>query len=143
MLRCEIFFFKADPVLSSVVVEITTVLSSTVTEIVTVAADGKAFFSPRHLCDALGIAWQGQHEKIKNDEVLSSVVKLIVTTAADGKNYKTTMLPIEFLSGWLFTIKKVRPEVQQKLNMFRAEAFHVLDLWFRQTNPDSRTKCYT
>jgi hypothetical protein len=97
-----------------------------------VTEDGKAYFSPRHVCDALGIAWQGQHVKIKDDEVLSSVVKIIVTTARDGKNYKTFMLPIEFANGWLFTIKKVRPELQAKLNLFRAEAYHVLDLWFRK-----------
>lgn len=42
------------------------------------------------------------------------------------------MLPIEFANGWLFTIKKVRPELQAKLNLFRAEAFLALDAWFRQ-----------
>ncbi|GEM_PF-3100191 len=97
-----------------------------------IAEDGKAYFSPRHVCGALGITWQGQLTKIKADEVLSSVVTEIVTTAADGKNYKTTMLPIELLPGWLFTIKKVRPEVQAKLNQFRAEAFLALDAWFRK-----------
>ncbi|KAF5053510.1 Phage antirepressor protein KilAC domain protein [anaerobic digester metagenome] len=45
---------------------------------------------------------------------------------------KYLMLPIEFLSGWLFTIKKVRPELQAKLNLFRAEGFLALDAWFRQ-----------
>jgi hypothetical protein len=52
--------------------------------------------------------------------VLSSSVAEMATTARDGKNYTTTMLPIEFLSGWLFTIKKVRPELQAKLNLYRA-----------------------
>jgi hypothetical protein len=42
------------------------------------------------------------------------------------------MLPIELLSGWLFTIKKVRPELQAKLNLYRAEAYYALDAWFRQ-----------
>jgi hypothetical protein len=37
------------------------------------------------------------------DPVLASTVKEIVTIARDGKNRKVTMLPIEFLSGWLFT----------------------------------------
>ncbi|KAF5059758.1 Phage regulatory protein Rha [anaerobic digester metagenome] len=41
--------------------------------------------------------------KIKEDPVLSSVIKEILTTARDGKSYKYLMLPIEFLSGWLFT----------------------------------------
>lgn len=94
--------------------------------------DGEGFFSPRHVCDALGIGWTAQFEKIKEDQVLGSVVREIPTTAADGKSYKMMMLPASFLSGWLFTIKKVKPEIQGKLNQFRAEGFMALDAWFRQ-----------
>ncbi|ABB39592.1 Phage P22, antirepressor protein [Oleidesulfovibrio alaskensis G20] len=97
-----------------------------------VTEDGKAYFSPRHVCDALGIAWTGQRVKIMDDDVLKLVVKEIFTTGRDGKTYKMSMLPIEFANGWLFTIKKVRPELQAKLNLFRAEAYHALDLWFRK-----------
>jgi hypothetical protein len=85
----------------------------------TVTADNKCYFSPNHVCEALGVAWSGQYVKIKADPVLSSVIKEILTTARDGKSYKYLMLPIEFLSGWLFTIKKVAPEVQAKLNLYR------------------------
>jgi hypothetical protein len=84
------------------------------------------------MCKALGIDWRSQHVKIKADPVLSSVVVEITTTARDGKNYKMFMLPIEYANGWLFTIKKVRPELQAKLNLFRTEAFVALDAWFRQ-----------
>lgn len=66
------------------------------------------------------------------DEVLMRTVGEMTTVAADGKQRVQTMLPIEFLSGWLFTIKKVRPEVQDKLNVFRAEGFVALDAWFRK-----------
>jgi hypothetical protein len=97
-----------------------------------VTGDGKAYFSPRHVCDALGIAWPRQFTKIKDDAVLSRTVTEMITVAADGKKRLQTMLPIEFANGWLFTIKKVRPELQAKLNLFRAEAYHVLDLWFRK-----------
>jgi prophage antirepressor-like protein len=68
----------------------------------TVTADNKCYFSPRHVCDALGITWQGQHVKIMADQVLSAAVTIIVTPSTGG-NQKTLMLPIEFLSGWLFT----------------------------------------
>jgi phage antirepressor YoqD-like protein len=97
-----------------------------------VTEDGKAYFSPRHVCDALGIAWPRQFTKIKDDAVLSRTVTEMITVAADGKKRVQTMLPIEFANGWLFTIKKVRPELQAKLNLFRAEAFLALDAWFRQ-----------
>lgn len=97
-----------------------------------VTSDDRCYFSPRHVCEALGVTWQGQHVKIMADQVLARTVKEIVTVAADGKQRNKTMLPIEFLSGWLFTIKKVRPEVQDKLNVFRAEGFVALDAWFRK-----------
>lgn len=67
--------------------------------------------------------------KIKADPVLSQGVVEITMPSAGGAQ-KTTMLPIEFLSGWLFTIKKVAPEVQAKLNLYRAEGFRALDAWF-------------
>lgn len=98
----------------------------------TVTQDNKCYFSPRHVCQALGISWQGQHEKIKADPVLGGCVKEILTHDSIGRKQMTIMLPIEFLSGWLFTIKKVAPEVQAKLNLYRAEGFRALDAWFRQ-----------
>lgn len=77
-----------------------------------VGQDGKTYFSPRAICEGLGISWQGQHAKIMADDVLSSTVKAIVMVAADGKQRTMNMLPKEMAPGWLFTIKKVSPEVQ-------------------------------
>lgn len=84
-----------------------------------VTEDGKAYFSPRHVCDALGIAWTSQRVKIMADEVLKSTVTEIITVAADGKKRVQTMLPIEYANGWLFTIKKVRPELQANYHLAR------------------------
>lgn len=98
-----------------------------------VTEDGKAYFSPRHVCDALGITWSRQRKKIMEDDVLATCVAEMATQLpGSGQRRKYTMLPIEFANGWLFTIKKVRPELQDKLNLFRAEAYHALDLWFRK-----------
>lgn len=97
-----------------------------------VTADDRCYFSPRHVCEALGIDWKSQHVKIKTDPVLATTVVEITTMRPDGSSIPAIMLPIEFLSGWLFTIKKVRPEVQDKLNVFRAKGFVALDAWFRK-----------
>ena len=72
-----------------------------------------------------------QFVKIKEDRVLSKAVSIIETPSAGGPQ-KTSMLPISMLSGWLFTIKKVAPELQAQLDMYRAEGFNALDKWFRQ-----------
>ncbi|EGY27285.1 hypothetical protein DA2_0432 [Desulfovibrio sp. A2] len=98
-----------------------------------VTKDERCYFSPRHVCEALGIDWPTQFTKIRADPVLSTCVGEITTQLpGTGQSRAYTMLPIEFLSGWLFTIKKVRPEVQDKLNVFRAEGFVALDAWFRK-----------
>lgn len=94
-------------------------------------ADDKCYFSPHHVCQALGINWATQFRKIDADPVLARGF-VFMTIPSRGGDQNTMMLPIEFLSGWLFTIKKVAPEVQAKLNLFRAEGFLALDAWFRQ-----------
>lgn len=80
--------------------------------------DGKTYFSPRHICEGLGITWQGQHVKIMADPVLSSCVTEIVMQVG-GQGRSVLMLPKEMAPGWLFTIKKVAPEVQASPAMRR------------------------
>jgi len=80
--------------------------------IVAVVKDGECFFSPRHVCEELGIQWGAQFVKIKADPVLSSTVSEIETVASDGKQRTMSMLPLSMLSGWLFTIKKVAPAAE-------------------------------
>lgn len=55
------------------------------------------------------------------DPVLSTTVTKMVTMRPDGSRIPAVMLPIEYANGWLFTIKKVRPELQAKLYLFRTE----------------------
>lgn len=95
--------------------------------------EGECFFSPRHVCEELGIDWKSQYRKIDRDPVLRTYV-VIMTTRLPGDTQARSyyMLPIPMLSGWLFTIKKVAPEIQAKLNLYRAEGFLALDTWFRQ-----------
>lgn len=100
--------------------------------IVAAVKDGECFFSPRHVCQEMGINWQTQFRKIASDPVLAPTVVEMTTVALDGKKRLTAMLPLSMLSGWLFTIKKVAPAIQGKLNLYRAEGFLALDAWFRQ-----------
>ena len=64
------------------------------------------------ICTALGIAFEPQYQKLKDDEDLSSVIMLSITTGSDGKKYEMVCLPMEFIFGWIFTIspKNVSPE---------------------------------
>lgn len=70
----------------------------------TVTQDNKCYFSPRHVCEALGITWSTQFMKIQADEVLSTcVLEMRMQLPGSIQSRAYTMLPIEFLSGWLFT----------------------------------------
>ncbi|UZP66006.1 phage antirepressor KilAC domain-containing protein [Desulfovibrio mangrovi] len=120
-----------------------TIAGSTVLAAVT--EEGKAYFSPRHVCDALGIAWASQRVKIMADPVLLEGVS-IIDIPSTGGSQKTVMLPIEYASAWLFTIKKVSAGKQAKLNLYRTECFLALDAWFRQglrSNPAVRSAVVT
>ncbi|WP_421958087.1 phage antirepressor N-terminal domain-containing protein [Pseudodesulfovibrio senegalensis] len=77
---------------------------------------------PRHMCDAMGIAWPRQYQKIKEDKVLGATVTEMGTVGNDGKTRKHTMLPLSMLSGWLFKInpKRVAPSPSTRHHSFLA-----------------------
>lgn len=80
------------------------------------------------ICEALGIDYKVQWQKIKDDEDLSSVMVLSTTTGGDGKSYEMCCLPVEFIYGWLFTInpKNVKPEAQEAVRKYRMLCYRAL-----------------
>ena len=82
----------------------------------------------RPICEALGIAYPTQFQKIQEDEDLSSTITLRVTVGADGKQREMACLPVEFVFGWLFTInpKNVKPEAQSAVRRYRMECYRAL-----------------
>lgn len=93
--------------------------------------EGK-FVPIKPVCNALGIAFESQYQKLKDDEDLSSVITLRVTTGADGKQYEMVCLPFEYVAGWLFTInpKNVAPEAKEAVRRYRMECYRVLCVHF-------------
>lgn len=80
------------------------------------------------ICEALGIAYQAQQQKIKEDEDLSSIKTLSRLTGADGKQYEMLCLPIRYILGWLFTInsKNVKPEARDSVKAYRRMCYDAL-----------------
>lgn len=80
------------------------------------------------ICTALGIAFEPQYQKLKDDEDLSSVIMLSITTGSDGKKYEMVCLPMEFIFGWIFTIspKNVSPEAKESVRKYRMECYKAL-----------------
>lgn len=56
------------------------------------------------ICQALGINFKSQYEKLKNDQNLSSVMVLSTTTGADGKSYEMVCLPFKYAFWWIAKI---------------------------------------
>ena len=83
----------------------------------------------KDICEAIGIGYISQYEKIVADESYES--KLIKVQTKGGLQEVFT-IPLSKLNGWLFSINpnKVKPEVKQKLIEYKKECFNVLNNYF-------------
>lgn len=80
------------------------------------------------ICDNIGIAWNGQFERVKRHPVLSSVVRMTRMVAEDGKAYEMLTMPLNFINGWLFGVdtNRVKNGTREKLIEYQRECFDVL-----------------
>ena len=84
------------------------------------------------ICQALGISYQKQIERLKSDPIIGSVVTLGVTTGADGKQYEMVTIPLKYVFGWLFLIdsRNVKPEAQESVLNYQKECYNALWSYF-------------
>lgn len=98
-------------------------------DIVTVDNDGEIFIPIKPICEAIGVNYSSQLEKLKSDPTFSdSVVPLRGIPATDGKQYETTCLPLMFVYLWLGSInpKNVSEEARPKVLAYRLDCARVL-----------------
>ena len=112
---------------------------------VTDSHTGIIYIPCKPICEAIGIAWQRQLDKIKQDEVLSSIVTEMVIVASDGKQRNMTCLPLDYINGWLFKLNpsKVAPEVKDRVIMYQRECYAVLAKHFQKQDDQPRQLEYT
>ncbi|MDM7975213.1 MULTISPECIES: phage antirepressor N-terminal domain-containing protein [Thalassospira] len=101
-------------------------------KIATFEADGKPHVALRSVCDAIGLSWAGQREKVLRDPVLSSTVRVTRTVAEDGRLREMSALPLDMLQGWLFKIdaSRVRASLRPRVIMFQRECYHALSAYW-------------
>lgn len=103
-----------------------------------IIADGlEKYVAIKPICEALGVDYSTQLNRLKEDEILASVMGLRPITGADGKTYEMRVLPIRFVFGWLFTInpKNVKPEVKNQVIAYRMECYNALfDTFTKRTS---------
>ncbi len=75
----------------------------------------------RPVCEALGVAYESQVNKIKEHPVFGSSISLRDMVAADGRTRQMLCLPMEEFPGWLFSINpaNVRDEIKRDLISFQ------------------------
>ena len=80
------------------------------------------------ICDALGVASNGQVERIKKDPILGSTHKLSLSVGADGKERKMFTIPFKYVFGWLFRIdsRNVKEEAKEAIIKYQIECYDAL-----------------
>ncbi|MCO5186060.1 MAG: hypothetical protein M9928_09375 [Anaerolineae bacterium] len=98
--------------------------------------DGRTVVPVKPICDALGVNWDGQRQRITRDDVLSaeSVTCTVITTAQGSAPQGRAMLclPDKYISGFLFGIsaRRVKPELKETLIRYQRECYDVLSQAF-------------
>lgn len=105
-------------------------------EIMIATHGNEKFVAIKPICEAIGVDYDYQLEKIKNDEILSQLTKIYRVVAADGKERKMRVLPLRYIFGWLFTINpnNVKPEVKQDVINYKMECYNALFDSFTKRN---------
>ena len=75
-------------------------------QLLTVEKDGIKYVAVKPICENLGLDWDSQRTKIKNNHILNEGA-VIITFPSEGGPQQTTCLPIDMINGWLFTISPI------------------------------------
>lgn len=96
---------------------------------IVVIENGEKRVAVKPICQALGVNYTTQVERLGKDPILSdSVVPLRGITGADGKQYEMITIPFKFVFGWLFRIdsRNVKPEAKESVLRYQLECYNAL-----------------
>lgn len=96
--------------------------------------EGKPYVAMKPICENIGLAWSGQKDRIRRNEVLAQARRMIRLPSKGGEQ-EVLCLPLGMLNGWLFGIevKRVKPEIRETLKLYQMECFDVLYKHFLPT----------
>ena len=84
--------------------------------------DGNWWVAIKPICEALGVDFEKQRERISRHPILAQLPTKQGVVAADNKVREMLCLPERFIYGWLFSINSDSPE----LIAFQRECYEVL-----------------
>ena len=96
------------------------------------ADDGTIYAVPKRFCEHVGVSWQGQLSKLKENEVFAEGINFIFIPS-DGGLQETVLLRQDLVPAWLLSISLNRikdPKKRALLKQFQKESARVLaDYW--------------
>ncbi|MDR1624144.1 MAG: phage antirepressor N-terminal domain-containing protein [Tannerellaceae bacterium] len=94
--------------------------------------NGEKWVPVKPICDALGVDFSAQRQRIERDKLLSSTVGMITTVAADEKEREMFCISFKFVFGWLFTIDtdRVKEEAQEAVVKYQLQCYNALYDYF-------------
>lgn len=97
-------------------------------EITAVRLEGDSIVIPlRPICEALGLNWAGQRQRLHRDMILNEVsCECVIHSQGQGRSM--LCLPLEYLNGFLFGINagRVKEEIRDRLLRYQRESYAVL-----------------
>lgn len=102
--------------------------------VIVIDEEGQKFVPIKPICEALGVNYTSQLEKLENDDLLDSTIPLRGTVGADGKTREMKCIPLEFVFGWVFSIssKNVKEEVRESLIQYKKICHRALYDYFTE-----------
>jgi hypothetical protein len=93
---------------------------------------GEKWVPVKPICDALGVDFSAQRQRIERDKILSPTVVTITTVAADGKEREMVSIPFRFAFGWLFTIdvSRVKEDAREAVIGYQLQCYNALYDYF-------------
>ncbi|MBX9859031.1 MAG: phage antirepressor N-terminal domain-containing protein [Sphingomonas sp.] len=87
--------------------------------------DGVIQVPMRQSCETVGIPWQNEHRRIKNDPILSEAVINLMTPFSNGQ--EVMCLPLPFFIGWVFrlNLNTVAPIARPRIEALQREGYRV------------------
>ncbi|MCG8997212.1 phage antirepressor N-terminal domain-containing protein [Laribacter hongkongensis] len=102
--------------------------------------EGDRLVAMQPICDAIGLHWGAQYNRIRRNEVLSATIFMTKMVAKDGKLRELACLPLDYLNGWLFGIdtNRCREEIRPKLIEYQRECYRALAAYWMDGKPARR-----
>lgn len=85
-------------------------------------ADGTWWVAVKPICEALGIKYEAQFERLQSHKILGQLFRKQGMVAADNRLREMVCLPEKFIYGWLFSINSDNAQLLE----FQRECYEVL-----------------